>query len=147
MECVMFKRVATALVTAAFGLTASCGLGAGGQVLPETQKSTWPVSPAEKQGFDSKKLGLIKDFIEARTGTTGLAVAVNGSIDICLGDKNGRRNYHLCSRSKGLLVPPETWNELTNFSPDAVLLVFASHNYDPTTYINSHDEFLEYISR
>ncbi len=74
-------------------------------------------------------------------------VAVNGSIDICLEDKNGRRNYHLCSRSKGLLVPPETWNELTNFSPDAVLLVLASHSYDPSTYINSHDEFLEYINR
>lgn len=82
----MFKRVATALVTAAFGLTASCGLGAGEQVLPETQKSTWSVSPAEKQGFDSKKLGLIKDFIEARTGTTGLAVAVNGSIIYTYGD-------------------------------------------------------------
>lgn len=74
-------------------------------------------------------------------------VAVNGSVDICLEDKNGRRPYHLCSRSKGLLVPPETWNELTNFSPDAVLLVFASHSYDPSTYINSHKEFLEYINR
>ena len=74
-------------------------------------------------------------------------VAVNGSVDICLEDKNGRRKYHLCSRSKGLLVPPETWNELTNFSLDAVLLVFASHTYDPSTYINSHDEFLEYINR
>lgn len=42
-------------------------------------------------------------------------------------------------------MPPETWNELTNFSPDAVLLVFASHTYDPTTYINSYSEFLEYI--
>lgn len=74
-------------------------------------------------------------------------VAVNGTIDICLEDINGRRKYHLCSRSQGLLVPPETWNELTNFSSDAVLLVFASHTYDPSTYINSHDEFLEYINR
>lgn len=74
-------------------------------------------------------------------------VAVNGSIDVTLEDKNGRRSYHLCSKAEGLLVPPETWNELTNFSSDAVLLVFASHNYDPSTYINSHDEFLTYIKR
>lgn len=74
-------------------------------------------------------------------------VAVNGSVDICLEDVNGRRHYHLCSKSKGLLVPPETWNELTGFSSDAVLLVFASHSYDPSTYINSHSEFLEYIKK
>ena len=74
-------------------------------------------------------------------------VAVNGSIDVTLEDKNGRRKYHLSSKQQGLLVPPETWNELTNFSPDAVLLVFASHSYDISTYINSHDEFLAYINR
>ena len=73
-------------------------------------------------------------------------IAVNGSVDICLEDKNGRTLYHLDSKDKGLLVPPETWNELTNFSSDAVLLVLASHSYNPDTYINSHEEFLNYIN-
>lgn len=72
-------------------------------------------------------------------------VAVSGSVDITLEDINGRETYHLDSRDKGLLVPPLTWNELTNFSKDAVLLVFASHSYDIETYINSHEEFLELI--
>ncbi len=74
-------------------------------------------------------------------------VAVNGSVTVTLEDKNGRRTYNMCSKDKGLLVPPETWNELTDFSSDAVLLVFASHDYDSSTYINSHDEFLTYIKR
>lgn len=72
-------------------------------------------------------------------------IAVNGSVDICLEDINGRTLYHLDSKDKGLLVPPATWNELTNFSSDAVLLVLASHSYDTSTYINSYEEFLDYI--
>lgn len=74
-------------------------------------------------------------------------VAVNGSVTVTLEDKNGRRTYNMCSKAKGLLLPPETWTELTDFSSDAVLLVFASHDYDLSTYINSHDEFLAYIKR
>ncbi len=74
-------------------------------------------------------------------------VAVSGSVDVALEDKGGRRCYTLCSRDKGLLVPPETWRELANFSSDAVLLVFASHGYDTSSYINSREEFLEYINR
>ena len=72
-------------------------------------------------------------------------MAVNGSVDICLEDINGKRHYHLDTKDKGLLVPPRTWNELKNFSSDAVLLVLASHSYNPDTYINSYDEFQEYI--
>lgn len=73
-------------------------------------------------------------------------VAVSGSVDVVLEDKDGRRQYTLCSRDKGLLVPPETWRELVNFSHDAVLLVFASHGYDTSSYINSREEFFEYIN-
>lgn len=74
-------------------------------------------------------------------------IAMNGSVDITLEDINGRTTYHLDSRNKGLLVPPRTWNELRNFSSDAVLLVLASHSYDTETYINSYEEFLEFIGK
>lgn len=74
-------------------------------------------------------------------------IAVNGSVDITLVDTAGRRNYHLDSKDKGLLVPPLTWNELTNYSNDAVLLVLASHTYDPETYINDYEEFIDFIRK
>lgn len=74
-------------------------------------------------------------------------VAVNGCVDITLEDVDGRRHYHLTSRDKGLLVPPATWNELSKFSADAVLLVLASHPYCPETYINSYEEFLQFIKK
>ena len=72
-------------------------------------------------------------------------IAVNGSVDICLEDSNGRRHIQLSSKSEGVLVPPGTWNELRNFSEDAVLMVLASHSYDPSTYLNTHEEFLAFI--
>ena len=74
-------------------------------------------------------------------------IAVCGSVDITLEDKNGKKRYHLDAKDKGLLIPPDTWDELRNFSPDAVLLVLASHSYDETAYINSYEEFLQYIGK
>ena len=54
--------------------------------LPNTQNSTWPVSTPEEQGFDSKKLNLIQNFIKSKTGTTGFVVVVNGKIIYTYGD-------------------------------------------------------------
>lgn len=74
-------------------------------------------------------------------------VAVNGSVEITLEDINGRKTYLLNSKDKGLLIPPDTWDEIRNFSPDAILLVLASHAYDESAYINSYEEFLQYIGK
>lgn len=74
-------------------------------------------------------------------------IAINGSMDLCLEDINGKRHLTLDSKSKGILVPPGTWNELSNFSPDGVLLVFSSHLFIPETYLNTHQEFLDYIHK
>jgi len=35
-----------------------------------------------------------------------------------------------------------TWGTQYNYSPDAVLLVFASYEYDARDYIRDYDEFL-----
>lgn len=74
-------------------------------------------------------------------------VAVGGSVDVTLEDSNGRAEYCLDSKEKGLLVPPNTWAEFRNFSKGAVLLALASHTYDPDTYINSYDEFKMLINK
>lgn len=68
-------------------------------------------------------------------------VAVKGCVHICLENKEGRKHYHLDSPDKGLLIPPYTWNELLEFSEDAVLLVLSSEPYRPEMYINSYEEF------
>ena len=50
-------------------------------------------------------------------------VAVNGSVEITLEDKNGRKTYLLNSKEKGVVIPPDTWDELRNFSPDLCFLI------------------------
>lgn len=49
------------------------------------------------------------------------------------------------SPSQGLYVPPMIWAEETRHSPDACLLVFASHAYDPEDYIRDHAAFLQAV--
>ena len=83
----------------------------------------------------------------SNTVSSEYVIAVSGSIEITLEDKNGRQTYLLDSKDKGLLIPPNTWDEIRNFSPDAVLLVLSSHTYDESTYINSYEEFLKHIGK
>jgi hypothetical protein len=37
------------------------------------------------------------------------------------------------------------WHSLSDFSPDAVVLVVANEPYDEADYIHDHEAFLEYI--
>jgi dTDP-4-dehydrorhamnose 3,5-epimerase-like enzyme len=74
-------------------------------------------------------------------------VSMCGSIEIALEDAEGRQTYILNKKDEGLIVPPYTWIELKNFSPDAVLLVLASDEYQPESYINDYEEFQEEMRR
>ena len=45
------------------------------------------------------------------------------------------------SDMSGLLVPPMNWCEITYKDENTILLVLASHDYDPNDYIHDYDEF------
>lgn len=103
--------------------------------------------------FDVKRIYWIYDVpseqyrgCHANHITWQYLVAVKGSLRVTIEDRDGRRDYCLQSPDEGLLVPPMTWNELYDFSEGAVLLVLASHDYEPETYINSLDEFRKLIA-
>lgn len=93
------------------------------------------VPPGEERGKHSNKVSW--EYV----------VAVSGSVEITLENRSGRQIYLLDSKDKGLIIPPDTWDEIRNFSPDAVLLVLASHKYDESTYIHSYEEFLKQIGK
>ena len=42
----------------------------------------------------------------------------------------------------GVFMPAMIWGTQYCYSPDAVVLVFASHPYDPDDYLRSYDAFL-----
>lgn len=74
-------------------------------------------------------------------------IAIQGRIKITLENKDGIETYVLDSPEKGIHIAPMTWNTLVYESPNAVLLVLSSQLYDPKTYINNHDDFLNLCKR
>lgn len=70
-------------------------------------------------------------------------VAVAGSITVGFDDGSNAQELVLDRNDVGLLLPPLTYGRQFNFSPDAVLLVLASHSYDLHDYIDDYEEFLQ----
>lgn len=69
-------------------------------------------------------------------------VCLRGRISV-IGDDGTHREEHVLDRPDvGFYMPPMTWGTQYKYSPDAVLLVFASHHYDATDYIRDYAEFL-----
>lgn len=74
-----------------------------------------------------------------------LLVCVRGSCAVVADDGRSRREFALDNPATGLYLPPMTWGIQYKYTRDAVLLVFASHHYDPADYIRNYDEFLEAV--
>jgi UDP-2-acetamido-3-amino-2,3-dideoxy-glucuronate N-acetyltransferase len=69
-------------------------------------------------------------------------VCVRGTLAVVVDDGTTSEEIVLDAPNLGLYVPPMTWAVQYKYSPDAVLLVFASDHYDPADYIRDYDEFL-----
>ncbi|MBI4117378.1 MAG: FdtA/QdtA family cupin domain-containing protein [Parcubacteria group bacterium] len=66
----------------------------------------------------------------------------SGSCWVRLDDGENKQSLILDSPGSGLLVEPLLWHELTDFSPDCFVLVFANNRYDEADYIRDYQEFL-----
>jgi len=69
-------------------------------------------------------------------------ICVRGSVTVLADDGKNREQFVLDRPDLGFYMPPMTWGTQYKYSPDAVLLVFASHYYDANDYIRDYDEFL-----
>jgi UDP-2-acetamido-3-amino-2,3-dideoxy-glucuronate N-acetyltransferase len=74
-------------------------------------------------------------------------VCVTGSLTVRGDDGRERAEVTLDAPNLGLHIPPGVWAVQSQFSADAVLLVLASHFYDPADYIRTHDEFVSWRAR
>jgi dTDP-4-dehydrorhamnose 3,5-epimerase-like enzyme len=72
-------------------------------------------------------------------------VCVSGSMSVVVDDGNHREEFRLDRPDAGLHISPLVWATQYRFSPDAVLLVFASEHYDAGDYVRDYDEFLHTI--
>jgi hypothetical protein len=60
-----------------------------------------------------------------------LAHSVIGACTMTIDDKP----YRLDSPEKGVTMGPMSWREMSDFTPDCVLVVYADQHYDPADYI------------
>ena len=69
-------------------------------------------------------------------------VCAHGSVMVHVDDGTRSATVALDSPHRGVLVPPMVWASQYRYSPDAVLVVFASHPYDDADYIRSYTDYL-----
>ena len=72
-------------------------------------------------------------------------IAVKGSVHVVADDGATREEFILDRLNVGLYLPPMTWGIQYRYSPDAILMVFASDYYDAGDYIRNYQEFVESV--
>jgi dTDP-4-dehydrorhamnose 3,5-epimerase-like enzyme len=72
-------------------------------------------------------------------------ICVKGSCTVIVNDGQSEAEIELNSPNVGLYIPPMIWGVQHRYTNDAVLLVFASHLYDPKDYIRDFQEFMNVV--
>lgn len=70
-------------------------------------------------------------------------VCVAGSVTVAVDDGEQRTEVKLDEPTLGIYIPPLVWASQFRYERDSVLLVLASHAYDPDDYIREYDAFLD----
>ena len=73
-------------------------------------------------------------------------VCIKGSCYVVADDGCHRQEILLDRPNKGVHLPPMVWGVQYKYSPDTVLLVFASDYYEADDYIRDYDEFVRLIN-
>ncbi len=73
-------------------------------------------------------------------------ICLKGSCRALVDDGRVRRAVLLDRPTLALHLPPMVWGTQFSYSPDCILLVLASHPYDPDDYIRSYDEYLALLT-
>ena len=100
----------------------------------------------EKQiPFQVKRVFYIYNVDDSKRGfhkhknTRQFAICINGSCNIIFQQKSEEIIYKLDSPAKGLLIEPEDFHWMENFSNGAILLVLASECFDKNDYIMTNE--------
>lgn len=90
--------------------------------------------------FDIKRVFYIYDVNSKRGGhrhvvTQMALVALSGSMEIYVQTPNEDLNFHLSSPDQVLLLNPEDWHTMDNFTKGSTLLVLCSHTWSKDDYV------------
>ena len=116
--------------------------------LPLVQDLRGYLSAAENLPFEVKRFFLVFDVPSrevrgehAHRQCHQFLVCAHGECRVIADDGKERQEIVLDSPAAGLHLAPMTWGIQYRYSPDAVLLVLASHVYQPEDYIRDYAEF------
>nr|WP_275444625.1 FdtA/QdtA family cupin domain-containing protein [Paenibacillus sp. ACRRX] len=70
-------------------------------------------------------------------------ISISGSCKVSLDNLKRVDEVSLDAPQTMLLLEPDDWHEMYDFSEDCILLVLASHHYESEDYIHSYDDFCE----
>lgn len=115
--------------------------------IPTHRDSRGSLSVIEKLlPFSIKRVYYMYDVSQTRGNhahikTQQAFICLGGRCELVIHTKHHQESFLLDSPQKCLLLNPDEWHSLKNFSPKAFLLVLASEYYDPLDYITEfpHD--------
>jgi dTDP-4-dehydrorhamnose 3,5-epimerase-like enzyme len=91
--------------------------------------------------FDIKRIFYIYDVDNSVRGghrhhqTWQAAICLNGACKVTNNDGRKKEVFELTRPNQCLILGPQDWHEMHDFSKDAIFLVVASHKFDPKDYI------------
>ena len=91
--------------------------------------------------FDIKRIFYIYGVDDSVRGghrhkkTIQAAICIKGSCTISNNNGINEATFTLDAPSKCLIISPEDWHKMYNFTPDAILMVLASEFFDQHDYI------------
>ena len=91
--------------------------------------------------FDIKRIFYIYGVDDSVRGghrhhkTVQAAICIQGCCNIFYNNNHSTFEFSLDSPHKCLIIQPEDWHTMSQFSNDAILMVLASEYFDPKDYI------------
>ena len=70
-------------------------------------------------------------------------ICISGSCEISIENRYEKLDFILDDNSKGFIMPPLTWRTFRNMTPETILLVLASTNYNHDDYISDYEKFIK----
>jgi acetyltransferase-like isoleucine patch superfamily enzyme/dTDP-4-dehydrorhamnose 3,5-epimerase-like enzyme len=74
-------------------------------------------------------------------------ICVSGTVNALVDNGVAREEFVLDAPNIGLHIPPLVWGTQYKYSPESVLVAFASREYEPEDYIRDYEEFLGVVQR
>lgn len=106
----------------------------GKEIFFVPQRAYWVhhVPAGQTRGMHANRV--VDEFVVCVSGAVSIEVQRPGEAGVTV---------RLSHPDQGLAIPAMAWSRQYDFTPNAVLLVLASGDYDRATYIDSYAEWLE----